>query len=182
MADAEPQHARKYISSVFPPHLPPSSPSPSWQHVLSWLAMLISNPISLFGALLSLYPTIVLASPIDHVPNDSPMREILSNDQVPTPPASIVPPPGEAFIADSDFNAGHYGGNVRQTFKSINITATRLNMQNPFTNCDDGSYLFMTPRGPIVDSPRAAIYDARYGRVELKIQIGADDSLASVAV
>lgn len=69
-------------------------------------------------------------------------------------------PPGEAFFADADYNNGQYGLYVTQTFKSINITVPRLNMQKPFTNCDDGSYLFISPRGNVA-SPLAAIYDAR---------------------
>lgn len=69
-------------------------------------------------------------------------------------------PPGEAVVQDAEFNNGAYGLYVQQTFKSRNITAPRLNMQQSFTNCDDGSYLFVTPRGEVVDTPIATIYDA----------------------
>lgn len=79
------------------------------------------------------------------------------------PPAAYLQdqlPPGEAFLQDAEFNNGAYGLYVRQTFKSRNVTVPRLNMQQPFTNCDDGSYLFITPRGEVVDKPIATIYDA----------------------
>lgn len=72
------------------------------------------------------------------------------------------PPPGEAFVHDLEFNAGNYGRYVTQTFKSSNITATRINMMQPFTECDDGSYIFISPRGEDVDRPSASIYDPRY--------------------
>ena len=73
------------------------------------------------------------------------------------------PPPGEVFFSDASYNKGLYGQYVTQSFKSSNITAPRLNMQKSFTNCDDGSYLFLTPRGDQVAVPTVAIYDARYG-------------------
>lgn len=79
------------------------------------------------------------------------------------PPAASLTgqlPPGEAFVQDVEFNNGAYGLYVQQTFKSRNVTVPRLNMQQSFTNCDDGSYLFITPRGEVVDKPIAAIYDA----------------------
>lgn len=64
------------------------------------------------------------------------------------------------MVNDIDYNNGAYGRYVTQTFTSANITVPRLNMDMPFTNCDDGSYLFVTPRGEIVEHPLAAIYDA----------------------
>lgn len=69
---------------------------------------------------------------------------------------------GEALLRDSAYNDGSYGRYVTQTFKSSNVSATRINMMQPFTGCDDGSYLFVTPRGEDVEQPAAAIYDPRY--------------------
>ncbi|CAK3921670.1 Hypothetical predicted protein [Lecanosticta acicola] len=69
-------------------------------------------------------------------------------------------PPGEVFVQDALFNKGAYGLYVEQTFRSNNVTVPRLNMQQPFTYCDDGSYIFVTPRGEVVDEPLAVIYDA----------------------
>ncbi|KAF7192007.1 hypothetical protein HII31_06652 [Pseudocercospora fuligena] len=69
-------------------------------------------------------------------------------------------PPGEVFVQDADYNAGRYGYYVTQTFKSTNVTAPRVNMQKPFTDCDDGSFLFVTPRGEVPETPTAAILDA----------------------
>lgn len=81
-----------------------------------------------------------------------------------TSKASATPwkeqPLGEALIQDADYNDGAYGRYVTQTFKSANVTVPRLNMDKSFTECDDGSYLFVTPRGEIVKRPLAAIYDA----------------------
>lgn len=69
-------------------------------------------------------------------------------------------PPGEVFTNDADFNAGRYGYYITQTFKSSNVTAPRINMQKPFTACDDGSHLFITPRGELPETPAAVILDA----------------------
>ncbi|EME41573.1 hypothetical protein DOTSEDRAFT_176803 [Dothistroma septosporum NZE10] len=83
---------------------------------------------------------------------------------VQVPPASNLakkPPPGEVFDQDEEFNQAAYGNYVVQTFKSANVSVPRMNMMRPFTECDDGSYLFVTPRGEIVDHPTAGIYDAR---------------------
>lgn len=84
-----------------------------------------------------------------------------------SPPSTInyarnVQPAGEAFFQDSEFNDGSYGRYVTQTFESSNATSTRINMMQPFTACDDGSYIFVTPRGEDVEQPSAAIYDPRY--------------------
>ncbi|KAK4619493.1 hypothetical protein CLAFUW4_11204 [Fulvia fulva] len=79
------------------------------------------------------------------------------------PPPSLLPlkepPPGEVFIQDEDFNQAAYGNYVLQTFNSTNVSVPRMNMMKPFTACDDGSYIFVTPRGEIAGRPTAAIYD-----------------------
>lgn len=61
-------------------------------------------------------------------------------------------PEGENFIQSEEYNLGAYGQYVNRTFKTSGIIAPRLNFMKPFTECDDGSLLFVTPRGEIVDS------------------------------
>ncbi|KAF7187661.1 hypothetical protein HII31_11000 [Pseudocercospora fuligena] len=58
------------------------------------------------------------------------------------------------FYANSQYNNGKYGKYVTQTFKSNPaVTAVPVvNFMKPFTNCDDGSYLFIAPRGNIAQS------------------------------
>lgn len=51
-----------------------------------------------------------------------------------------------------EYNLGAYGLYVNRTFQSSNVLAPRLNFEKPFTACDDGSYIFVTPRGEVVDS------------------------------
>lgn len=58
----------------------------------------------------------------------------------------------QAFVRSSDYNDGKFGKYVTQTYRSSNVTAPRLNFMKPFTNCDDGSYLFISPRGNAADS------------------------------
>ncbi|KAF2167303.1 hypothetical protein M409DRAFT_66300 [Zasmidium cellare ATCC 36951] len=92
----------------------------------------------------------------------------LSIEAVASPPPSRRPsggpwkeqPAGEGLIQDADYDRGAYGRYVTQTFRSASLTVPRLNMDMPFTNCNDGSYLFVTPRGEVVKEPLAAIYDA----------------------
>ncbi|GIZ37054.1 hypothetical protein CKM354_000051700 [Cercospora kikuchii] len=59
-----------------------------------------------------------------------------------------------AFHADSQYNDGTYGSYVTQTFKSHpQVTAVPIvNFMKPFTSCDDGSYLFLAPRGDAADA------------------------------
>ena len=88
-----------------------------------------------------------------------------STSSIGSPPAVLSlkePPPGEVFVQDDDYNQAAYGGYVLQTFKSTDVGVPRLNMMRPFTACEDESYVFVTPRGEIVDQPTAAIYDSRY--------------------
>ncbi|CAK4032131.1 Hypothetical predicted protein [Lecanosticta acicola] len=64
------------------------------------------------------------------------------------------------FVNNAQYNAGKYGDYPTQTFKS-NPAVTqvpRVNFMKPFTNCDDGSYLFLTPRGHAPD-PTLVILD-----------------------
>lgn len=59
----------------------------------------------------------------------------------------------QAFINDARYNNGEYGHYPHQTFFSRdNIESPRPNFIRPFTNCDDGSYLFVSLRGNIADS------------------------------
>lgn len=74
------------------------------------------------------------------------------------------------FIEDEDFNQAAYGNYVLQFFKSANVSVPRMNMMKSFTACDDGSYIFVTPRGETVEHPNAAIYDARYDCIDTSDQ------------
>lgn len=50
----------------------------------------------------------------------------------------------QAFVNDARYNDGDYGHYPHQTFFSrAGIEAPRPNFMKPFTNCDDGSYLFV---------------------------------------
>lgn len=85
-----------------------------------------------------------------------------TNFQPPVPIADLAghEPPGEAFFRDDDYNRARYGQYVSNSFKTENVTAPRLNIMNPLSKCDDGSYIFVAPRGNAVQVPTAAIYDA----------------------
>ncbi|USW53537.1 Putative arylsulfotransferase [Septoria linicola] len=58
------------------------------------------------------------------------------------------------FYANSQYNDAQYGDYVTQTFKSNpQITAVPIiNFMKPFTNCDDGSYLMIAPRGNVAEA------------------------------
>ncbi|EMC95695.1 hypothetical protein BAUCODRAFT_499289 [Baudoinia panamericana UAMH 10762] len=56
------------------------------------------------------------------------------------------------FFQSGEYNAGEYGKYVTQNFITANVTVPRLNVNRPFTNCDDGSYLFIAPRGEVANS------------------------------
>lgn len=59
----------------------------------------------------------------------------------------------QAFINDARYNNGDYGHYPHQTFFSRdNIESPRPNFVKPFTNCNDGSYLFVSLRGNIADA------------------------------
>lgn len=65
------------------------------------------------------------------------------------------------FYSNAKYNGGDYGKYVTQTFKS-NPKITDIpvvNFMKPFTNCDDGSFLFMAPRGNEPD-PTPMLLDA----------------------
>ncbi|KAK3112039.1 hypothetical protein LTR53_012104, partial [Teratosphaeriaceae sp. CCFEE 6253] len=53
----------------------------------------------------------------------------------------------EALFRSQEYNAGQRGEYVEQHFVSTNITAPRLNFMRLYGTCDDGSYLFIAPRG-----------------------------------
>ena len=53
----------------------------------------------------------------------------------------------EALYRSEEYNAGQHGEYVEQHFVSTNVTAPRLNLMRPYGTCDDGSYLFIAPRG-----------------------------------
>ena len=57
-----------------------------------------------------------------------------------------------AFHKDDDFNAGEYGIYPTHKFKTSTIEPPRINFMKEFSNCDDGSYIFVTPRGNVAYS------------------------------
>ena len=58
----------------------------------------------------------------------------------------------EALYKSTEYNGGQYGEYVAQRFVSTNVTAPRVNFMRPFTDCDDGSLLFIAPRGEKANS------------------------------
>lgn len=58
----------------------------------------------------------------------------------------------ETLYQSDEYNLGGLGKYVEQTFVSTKVTAPRLNVIKPFTKCDDGSYLFLAPRGEVANS------------------------------
>lgn len=70
------------------------------------------------------------------------------------------------FLKNDKYNAGEYGKYVTQHFRTTPIEPPRINFMRPFTNCDDGSYLFITPRGHEV-SPSFYIMDHEYDFIPL---------------
>ena len=58
----------------------------------------------------------------------------------------------EPFIADESYNSGDLGRYVTQSYKTTKEIAPRFNINLPFTNCDDGSYIFIAPRGWVPDA------------------------------
>jgi hypothetical protein len=59
----------------------------------------------------------------------------------------------QAFVNDDRYNKGDYGHFPHQTFFSRDgIESPRPNFMKPFTNCDDGSYLFVSLRGNFAES------------------------------
>nr|POF21072.1 putative oxidoreductase [Quercus suber] len=79
-----------------------------------------------------------------------------------------------SFEHSEKFNAGEYGPWVLQSYNSSPVTSPRLNMMKPFSKCEDGSFLFIAPRGDradsmpyILDSNGSLVWtaDHRYGQV-----------------
>lgn len=58
----------------------------------------------------------------------------------------------KSYYKDSKYNQGDYGPYPRHKFKTSIIEPPRMNFMQPFTNCDDGSYLFVSPRGNVAYS------------------------------
>lgn len=67
----------------------------------------------------------------------------------------------EPFFQSAEYNQGAYGKYVTQNFTSADVGAPVFNVMKSFTACDDGSYLFITPRGEEA-TPTLVILDARY--------------------
>ena len=58
-----------------------------------------------------------------------------------------------SWIKDEEFMEGKHGTYPRHHFKTSIIEPPRLNFEEPFTGagkCDDGSYMFVAPRGNVV--------------------------------
>lgn len=58
-----------------------------------------------------------------------------------------------SWIKDEEFMQGGHGTYPRHHFKTSIIEPPRLNFEEPFTGegkCDDGSYMFVAPRGNVV--------------------------------
>ncbi|KAI7007099.1 hypothetical protein KC355_g7456, partial [Hortaea werneckii] len=53
---------------------------------------------------------------------------------------------------DEKYNSGDLGRYVTQSYKTTKEIAPRFNINLPFTNCDDGSYIFIAPRGWVPDA------------------------------
>jgi hypothetical protein len=70
----------------------------------------------------------------------------------------------DAFFQSAEYNAEKYGRYVVQEFKSTTIRAAQPNIMKSFSNCDDGSKLFVAPRGTVpVASAGPMIFDLKYG-------------------
>lgn len=64
----------------------------------------------------------------------------------------------QPYYQDARFNDGEYGRYVMQEFKTRpEMVPPRINFMQPFNRpeCDDGSYLFIAPRGNV---PNASFY------------------------
>ncbi|KAK6068271.1 secreted protein [Seiridium cupressi] len=78
------------------------------------------------------------------------------------------------FRNSVDFNNGKFGTYPTHKFKTSTIEPPRPNFMKPFSNCDDGSYIFVSPRGIVapssfymLDHEGGLIWgpDRRYGEV-----------------
>ncbi|KAK3669909.1 hypothetical protein LTR78_010220 [Recurvomyces mirabilis] len=58
----------------------------------------------------------------------------------------------EALQQSNEYNYGVLGPYVTNSFVSTDVTAPKLNFMKPFTACDDGSYIFLAPRGETANS------------------------------
>jgi len=114
-------------------------------HVISWLLLALFNIP---------HDTVFV-----HARPPSKPGPAVSASGDPVPYLKDLIPPGENFIKDEHYNAAAYGLYVNTTFRTSAVVAPRLNFELPFTACDDGSYIFVTPRGEKIESS-AAIIDA----------------------
>ncbi len=58
------------------------------------------------------------------------------------------------YLTNDDYNEGRLGRYVTQKFKTSELEPPLLNWMQPggFSNCDDGSYIFVSPRGNVPDA------------------------------
>ena len=53
----------------------------------------------------------------------------------------------KSFLRNAKYNEGEFGHYPTHKFKTSVIEPPRLNFMQPFSKCDDGSYIFVSPRG-----------------------------------
>jgi hypothetical protein len=64
-----------------------------------------------------------------------------------------------AYINDAEYDNGTYGPYPANTYVSTDIVSPRPNYLQSHQECDNGQYTLVTPRGPEVPEPGAAILD-----------------------
>ncbi|KAG4411521.1 hypothetical protein IFR04_015344 [Cadophora malorum] len=65
----------------------------------------------------------------------------------------------EVYHNDPDFEAGNYGPYPVQTYNSTDIVSPHMNVLQWSSECDDGLYTFLTPRGGATHEASAMILD-----------------------
>ena len=58
----------------------------------------------------------------------------------------------KTFYRNQKYNEGDFGKYPVHHFQTSDLTPPRINFMQPFTDCDDGSYIFVAPRGNVPDS------------------------------
>lgn len=84
----------------------------------------------------------------------SPISSLLVLASLPVGRADLLP-----FEHSDEFNDGEYGPWVLQGYHTTHLTSPRVNMMKPFSACEDGSKIFIAPRGEKID-PMPLILDS----------------------
>jgi hypothetical protein len=60
----------------------------------------------------------------------------------------------QPYVKSDEYNNADLGRYVTQKFKTSDLEPPMMNSMQPggFSNCDDGSYIFVSPRGNIPDA------------------------------